>query len=200
MASIIPTTTADLLTPLLSQLRQWLDTGTTNRFVIPVPVAQATTTLNEHQLRMALVGWPIRIEWGLDNEAVTLTFLGDRTERAPIAAPPTEGRKDDQAKVRIELVAPEFILGTADVLTFGATKYGDRNWEKGMKWSRCFGAMMRHMWCWWGAKQVATKTNFLLGDLDMETGRSHLWHASCCLMFLVAYEERGIGEDDRAGA
>lgn len=73
---------------------------------------------------------------------------------------------------------------------------GDRNWEKGMKWSRVFGAMMRHMWCWWAGKQ-ATKTSFLFGELDPETEFSHLWHALACLSFLVAYEVRGAGDDDR---
>lgn len=98
----------------------------------------------------------------------------------------TEGRKDDGGKARYELLAPEFLDGTAQILTFGAAKYEDRNWEKGMKWSRVFGAMMRHMWAWWAGQK-----------LDSETGKSHLWHASCCLMFLVAYEARQTGEDDR---
>ena len=74
---------------------------------------------------------------------------------------------------------------------------GVRNWELGMKWSRVFGAMMRHMWCWWGGKGPTT-TNFVFGDLDDETGYSHLWHAGCCLAFLITYEQRKIGEDDRA--
>ena len=38
---------------------------------------------------------------------------------------------------------------------------------------------------------------FLFGELDTETGYSHLWHAACCLMFLIAYEARGSGTDDR---
>lgn len=65
-------------------------------------------------------------------------------------------------------------------------RVGDRNWEHGMKWSRPFGALMRHMWAWWGGEPS-----------DPETGRSHLWHAACCIAFLIAYEERGDGEDDR---
>jgi hypothetical protein len=32
---------------------------------------------------------------------------------------------------------------------------------------------------------------------DAETGMSHLWHAACCLTFLISYEARKIGEDDR---
>lgn len=98
------------------------------------------------------------------------------------------GRKDDADKVRMELLPPEMIEATAAVLTFGAKKYADRNWERGLKWSRCFGALMRHMWAWWRGEKA-----------DPETGYSHLWHASCCLSFLIAYEQRGSGEDDRPG-
>ena len=96
------------------------------------------------------------------------------------------GRKDDDGKVPLDLLAPEFLYGTAEVLKFGAQKYEAYNWAKGMKWSRVFAALMRHMWKWWSGEK-----------LDPETGLSHLWHASCCLMFLVAYEERGTGDDDR---
>ncbi len=73
---------------------------------------------------------------------------------------------------------------------------GERNWEQGMKWGRVFGALMRHMWCWWGGNGPTTKS-FLFKDTDDETSRSHLWHALCCISFLIAYEERQIGEDDR---
>lgn len=108
----------------------------------------------------------------------------------------SEGLKYDAGKVRLELLPPELLFGVATILTFGANKYEDRNWEKGMKWSRVFGALMRHMWAWWGGKGPTTKS-FLLGELDDETGKSHLWHAGCCLAFLIAYEEREVGEDDR---
>ena len=108
------------------------------------------------------------------------------------------GYKADENKIRIELVAPEFVFGVAEVLTFGAKKYDDRNWERGMSWSRPFGAAMRHLWAWWGDPGVKTKTNHLFGDLDHETGLSHLKHAACCVMFLIAYEERAAsGFDDR---
>lgn len=97
-----------------------------------------------------------------------------------------EGRKDDGGKVPHHLIAPEFPDAVARVLAFGAGKYGPRNWEKGMGWSRPFSALMRHMWAWWSGEKA-----------DPETGFSHLWHAACCLMFLVAYEQRGAGVDDR---
>ena len=108
----------------------------------------------------------------------------------------SEGTKHDSGKVRLELIPPELLFAVGSILTFGAEKYADRNWELGMKWSRVFGAMMRHLWCWWGG-QGPTNKNFLFGDLDDETGLSHLWHAGCCIAFLIAYEERGSGEDDR---
>jgi hypothetical protein len=108
----------------------------------------------------------------------------------------TTGIKHDQGKPRFELLPPEFLFAVTEVLTFGANKYADRNWEKGMKWSRVFGALMRHMWCWWGGKGPTSK-NFAFGDLDDETKFSHLWHAGCCIAFLITYEERGVGEDDR---
>ena len=107
-----------------------------------------------------------------------------------------EGTKLDQGKARIDLVAPEMLFALGEILAFGAGKYGERNWEKGMAWGRLFAALMRHMWAWWGGKQETTE-NFAFGELDMETGRSHLWHAACCLMMLVAFEARKSGTDDR---
>ena len=107
-----------------------------------------------------------------------------------------EGAKYDQGKTRIELFPGDVLFAISDILTFGAQKYADRNWEKGMAWSRCFGALMRHLWAWWQGKGP-TNVNFALGEFDPETMRSHLWHAGCMLTFLIAYELRGIGTDDR---
>lgn len=79
--------------------------------------------------------------------------------------------------------------GIAAVLQFGAAKYSPRNWEQGMAWSRPFSALMRHMWAWWRGEKA-----------DPETGMSHLWHAGCCLAFLITYEQRRVGSDDRPNA
>lgn len=97
-----------------------------------------------------------------------------------------EGRKDDHGKLPYHLLPPELMEGIAAVLEFGALKYSPRNWEAGMAWSRPFAALMRHMWAWWRGEKA-----------DTETGMSHLWHAGCCLAFLIAYERRRIGTDDR---
>lgn len=96
-----------------------------------------------------------------------------------------EGRKNDTDKTRYELFPPEAMDAISQILTFGATKYGDRNWEKGMKWSRVYGALLRHLFAWAsGIKE------------DEETRKSHLWHAGACLVFLITYEDRKIGTDD----
>lgn len=101
----------------------------------------------------------------------------------------TQGRKDDQGKVRMELLPPELMTAVATILTSGAVKYDARNWEKGMNWSRVYGALLRHLNAWWDPYQ---------SDTDEETGKSHLWHAGCCLAFLIAYEEREMKQwDDR---
>jgi hypothetical protein len=106
------------------------------------------------------------------------------------------GRKDDAGKPRMDLIAPEFLFAVAMVLEFGARKYHDRNWEHGMSWGRCYSACLRHLLSWWGGAGPTTKS-FLFGELDTETGFSHLWHAACCVMFLLTYEERSVGTDDR---
>lgn len=99
---------------------------------------------------------------------------------------PAEGVKHDKEKVRYDLLPPELLEGVAQILTFGAKKYGDRNWELGMDWMRVFGALQRHLWAWRSGE-----------DVDPETSKSHLWHAGCCIAFLMAYEARKTGTDNR---
>jgi len=62
---------------------------------------------------------------------------------------------------------------------------GDRNWEKGYKWSLNVAALQRHLYLW------------LMGeDVDPETGCRHLaqvaWHAFA----LMTFSQRGLGTDD----
>lgn len=96
------------------------------------------------------------------------------------------GRKDDAGKIRLDLLPLDALTAVGDVLTDGATRYGDRNWEAGMAWHRLFGALLRHTWAWWQGE-----------GKDPDSRRSHLAHAACCVLFLLAYEIRGAGTDDR---
>jgi hypothetical protein len=63
----------------------------------------------------------------------------------------------------------------ADVMTLGAIKYSDGNWmHVKNKKDRYFSATMRHLVAW------------KLGEInDPETGKNHLAHATCCILFLL---------------
>jgi hypothetical protein len=97
-----------------------------------------------------------------------------------------EGVKYDETKPPLHLIAPDFLYAIADILDFGAKKYAPRNWEKGMAWHKVYRAAIGHLFDWWLGKGP-----------DPETGKSHLWHAACCIMFLVCYEKWNVGTDDR---
>ena len=105
---------------------------------------------------------------------------------SPHYSAPEVGIKYDQGKTRYDLIPPEGIAAVACILGMGANKYGDRNWEKGMAWSRPYGALLRHLFSWWEGE-----------DKDPESGHSHLWHVACNVFFLIAYQKRGVGQDDR---
>jgi hypothetical protein len=92
------------------------------------------------------------------------------------------GTKDDNGKTRYDLFPPEALEYIGRVLTYGATKYAARNWEDGISYGRLIAATLRHIFKWMAREQC-----------DPETGISHLAHAACNLMFLLAYEARGIG-------
>lgn len=94
--------------------------------------------------------------------------------------------KDDAGKPGMHLLPPESLVAITRVLDHGAVTYGPNNWRKGLEWSRYHAALLRHMTAWWAGE-----------DTDPETGLSHLAHAACCAMFLLSYEERGVGIDDR---
>jgi hypothetical protein len=100
----------------------------------------------------------------------------------------TVGTKFDQGKLRWDLVPPEF-EEVVKVLTYGATKYSDRNWELGMAYGRLIAASLRHLWSWIKGERT-----------DPETGIHHLAHCCCDVLFLLTYELRGLHSqfDDRA--
>jgi hypothetical protein len=98
----------------------------------------------------------------------------------------SEGIKLDQEKLRYDLVPAYPLEQIVKVLTFGAKKYTDRNWELGMNWTRVFAALMRHSWAWFKGE-----------DVDKETGISHIAHAACCCMFLLEYTRTKKELDDR---
>ena len=98
----------------------------------------------------------------------------------------TPFKKYDANKLQWHLLPLDAVKAIIKVLMYGAQKYSPDNWCAGAEWSRYYDALMRHISSWWRRSEG-----------DAETGFSHLWHAGCCILFLIAYELRGIGRDDR---
>ena len=99
------------------------------------------------------------------------------------------GSKYDGKKSRYDLIPPYPLEQLARIYTFGAQKYSDRNWEKGMKWGRIFAAMMRHAWAFWRGE-----------DKDSETGIHHLASVAFCAFALMEYGRTHKELDDRGKA
>jgi hypothetical protein len=104
----------------------------------------------------------------------------------PMVTPTSDAIKYDSGKLRYDLVPVRPLRDLTQILTFGAAKYSDRNWEKGFKWSRTYAALQRHLQTWYGGE-----------DKDSESGLSHLAHAACCIFFLQEFEYTHPELDDR---
>lgn len=92
----------------------------------------------------------------------------------------------DTNKPRMELLPATALTEWARAMTFGATKYGDHNWRKGMAWTRVLGSLSRHL------------TSFMAGeDRDPESGVNHMAHVMCNAAFLLHYEKQHPELDDR---
>jgi hypothetical protein len=98
----------------------------------------------------------------------------------------TQGTKDDQGKLRWDLMPWDALEEVVKVITFGCKKYDDRNWEKGLDYGRLIGSTMRHLSKWFRGVEI-----------DDDSGINHLAHVACNVIFLLTYCLRGSGNDDR---
>jgi hypothetical protein len=103
----------------------------------------------------------------------------------------TTGAVRDTAgdKPRIDLISPFAKRRLGEWLRKGASKYSERNWEKGMPISRVLASLERHL------------TAYEAGENDED----HMAAVMCNAMFVLHYEEmiqRGVLPaelDDRLG-
>lgn len=95
-------------------------------------------------------------------------------------------QKFDRQKRRFDLVPVGPLSALADVYTFGAGKYADRNWEKGLSWGRCYAAALRHLTAFWAGE-----------NMDQESGLPHLAHAAWNCFALLEYMQTHPEMDDR---
>lgn len=88
------------------------------------------------------------------------------------------GRKDDAGKRDFTLLPWRSVGLVVDVLAHGAAKYGRENWravEAGER--RYLAAAFRHLAAYAEGERI-----------DSDSGLSHIAHAACCLLFLLALE------------
>ena len=98
----------------------------------------------------------------------------------------SEGIKYDGGKDRFDLIPAEPLTALAKIYTMGFEKYGARNWEMGIEWSRIFGAVQRHLWAFWNGE-----------DIDPESGLPHVAHAAWGCFALIEFMHTHTELDDR---
>ena len=96
------------------------------------------------------------------------------------------GKKFDYGKLRYDLVPGDALEELTKVYTYGAQKYAEQNWRKGMQWGRVFGALMRHAWAFWRGE-----------DYDPESGLHHMAQVAWQAFTLINYCKTYPDKDDR---
>lgn len=87
------------------------------------------------------------------------------------------GKKYDDGKLRYDLVPVGAHEGLAEVFTYGATKYGDNNWQQ-VEADRYTAALFRHVNAWRKGQRY-----------DLESRLHHLKHAMANIAILLWKEE-----------
>lgn len=113
------------------------------------------------------------------NSLATLKVIQTFEPFVSVEDVPTTGSKHDSGKPLMGAVPPNALLAVANVLTFGAEKYGRDNWRQVENAeTRYLDAALRHI----NAYQRGEAA-------DPESGESHLTHAVCSLMFMLELRE-----------
>ena len=107
--------------------------------------------------------------------------LGYKEMEAEITQAESDFIKEDDGKPMVSLVEPQFILGVAKTMTFGAEKYGINNWQKCGDIRRYKDALLRHTLA------------FMDGEItDPDTGLSHMYHAGFNAMAIDYLTRQGM--------
>lgn len=120
-----------------------------------------------------------------DDRVMGDQILHTAPRRGPLrdVLPDADGLKFDSGKPRWDLLPVAATGPIVDVLTAGAKKYAANNWQKvaGGK-RRYYRAAIGHLNAWWVSRGR---------ERDPESGFSHLAHAACNVIFLLAMETMG---------
>ena len=91
------------------------------------------------------------------------------------------GKKDDLGKLRYDLLPVQPLEDVVKVLTFGARKYADNNWQLVPEAkARYTAALMRHFELWRKGEL-----------LDLDSHLPHLAHVACNALFLAWFDLTG---------
>jgi hypothetical protein len=96
------------------------------------------------------------------------------------------GLRYNKGKLRYDLVHPKAFEDFVRVLTMGAEKYFDRNWENGLSWCSVIASLKRHV--------AAIEKG---EDYDKESGLLHIAHVACNVHFLNTFYYTFPQGDDR---
>ena len=99
---------------------------------------------------------------------------------------PVTGGQKGMKQQRMDLLPYDTLMRVSEHYGYGATKYEDRNWERGYAYSLTMGALMRHLAAWWHGE-----------DIDPDSGNPHLSAVVFHALALATFELRGVGSDDR---
>lgn len=97
--------------------------------------------------------------------------------------------KFDKDKPPLALIPPEALYEIAEVFEFGAKKYGVNNWRRDgycTEFARTYSSIQRHLNAWWSGE-----------DIDPDSGKSHLAHATTQMMILMIHQMEHPEMDDR---
>ena len=89
------------------------------------------------------------------------------------------GARFDAGKTRVDLIPAEILLMLGEIYEMGAVKYDASNWRKGMKWSKVYGPLQRHLLKAWS--RSGTKL------FDDESKKHHIMHALWNVVALAHY-------------
>jgi len=86
-------------------------------------------------------------------------------------------RSDETGKGRFDLIEPAMLTRLAKHYENGATKYADRNWEKGQPCSRMISAALRHI------------NKYVAGETDEDHLAAAIWNLAAVMRF-EEYDEK----------
>ena len=103
----------------------------------------------------------------------------------------------DMGKLRYDLIPPDFLEFLARVFGYGAEKYDDNNWMKGLNQSETYACHMRHMQKWWAGENLDEDYTDADGNLVKGSGLPHLWHTLWNVGVMAYFERHRPDLDDR---